>query len=429
MRPQPRGSSGSPLVSRSRGTLAAGSLGLLVLTSACTAAGAHESGQAQRSANSAPAGAATTSSGPGSSASTTTSPGSGSATPTAPQFRRPLPGMPPVLNNNVYAATGAGMLSPRIAKDPAYVYVPDSNGSTVTVIDQATHKVVRVIHSGMLSQHVNPSYDLRTLYADASAANRLQVIDPSTGKPRGGIPVPRPYNLYFTPNARQAVVMVEEYNQIMFADPQTFKPRQTLRVPGCRGPNHADFTANGRAMVVTCEFSGTVLMISTQHHTVLAKVQLPAGSIPQDVRLSPDGRTFYVADMGSNELRLYSWKNLRPLGSIATPAMPHGLIPSRDARLLYVTDRGAGEISVVSFAKRKIIDTWRIPGGGSPDMGGVSADGRVLWVSGRYDGVVYGFNTSTGKLIARIPVGGSPHGLLVWPQPGRYSMGHTGNMR
>jgi hypothetical protein len=62
-------------------------------------------------------------------------------------------------------------------------------------------------------------------------------------------------------------------------------------------------------------------------------------------------------------------------------------------------------------------------------MGGVSADGRMLWLSGRYDGVVYGFDTRRGKLVARIPVAGSPHGLAVWPQPGRYSLGHTGNMR
>ena len=69
------------------------------------------------------------------------------------------------------------------------------------------------------------------------------------------------------------------------------------------------------------------------------------------------------------------------------------------------------------------------PGGGSPDMGDVSANGKVLWLSGRYNSAVYAIDTRTGRLIARIPVGASPHGLSVWPQPGRYSLGHTGNMR
>ena len=67
---------------------------------------------------------------------------------------------------------------------------------------------------------------------------------------------------------------------------------------------------------------------------------------------------------------------------------------------------------------------WRVP-----DMGGVSADGRVLWVSGRDNGVVYAIDTTTGALLHEIPVGSGPHGLCVFPQPGRYSLGHTGIFR
>jgi YVTN family beta-propeller protein len=52
-----------------------------------------------------------------------------------------------------------------------------------------------------------------------------------------------------------------------------------------------------------------------------------------------------------------------------------------------------------------------------------------FWLSGRWNGVVYAIDTRTGKLLAKIPVGASPHGLCVWPQPGRYSLGHTGILR
>jgi DNA-binding beta-propeller fold protein YncE len=62
-------------------------------------------------------------------------------------------------------------------------------------------------------------------------------------------------------------------------------------------------------------------------------------------------------------------------------------------------------------------------------MGGVSADGKVLWLSGRYSHVVYAIATENGKLLARIKVGKGPHGLCVYPQPGRYSLGHTGIFR
>jgi YVTN family beta-propeller protein len=360
----------------------------------------------------------------------------------APQFRHRIPGMPAVIGNDVYSRTRAGMLAPQVRHDPHLLYVPDSNGYRVTVISQRTHRVVRVIPAGYLSQHVVPSYDLRTLYTNSSAADQLMTIDPRTGRRTGAVSMPRPYNLYFTPDGKTAVVMIEEYNTIRFADPHTWRTIQDLKYPGCLGPNHADFSGNGRFFVVSCEFSGELLKIGTLSHRVLGVLKLDpqpttpnadpmtmGRSVPQDVRISPDGKTFYVADMGTNEVRLIDARTFRQVKVIGLPRMPHGLYPSRDGTELYISDRGAGKVSVLDFSTNRIVDTWTIPGGGSPDMGGVSANGRTLWLSGRTDGVVYGFDTTTGKLIAKIPVGGSPHGICVWPQPGRYSLGHTGNMR
>ena len=151
--------------------------------------------------------------------------------------------------------------------------------------------------------------------------------------------------------------------------------------------------------------------------------------MPQDVKLSPDGRTFYVADMMAGGVWRVDVSSFRTQGLIRTGAGAHGLFVGRDSRELYVTNRDEGSISVISFKRAKETDKWPIPGGGSPDMGGISADGRVLWVSGRYDAVVYALGTRTGKLLARIPVGQGPHGLCVYPQPGNYSLGHTGVFR
>ena len=350
--------------------------------------------------------------------------------PTAGPFRNPLPGMPVPVSGDVYAATKPNRVSARIAQEPAYLYVPNSYGAPVTtVIDQRTRKVVRVLRTGALSQHVTPSYDLRSLYVEASYANQLVAINPSTGRIVRRIAVDRPYNLYFTPDGRHAIVMDEEHDEIVFSDPSSFKRQHVIRDRRCSGPNHADFSANGQYFLVTCEFSHSVLKVSTLKQRVVRRLDLGPGSKPQDVRLSPDGRRFYVADMGRDRLLGIPWNRLRVTSSTTTPMMPHGIYPSRDGRFLYVSDRGAGEVSVFSLARHKLVDTWRIPGGGTPDMGGVSADGKTLWLSGRTTGYVYGWNTRTGRLVAKIWVGGNPHGLLVWPQPGRYSLGHTGNMR
>ena len=161
--------------------------------------------------------------------------------------------------------------------------------------------------------------------------------------------------------------------------------------------------------------------------------------MPQDIRSSADGRVFYVADMQAGGVYLVDPIAFERIGFIETGVGTHGIYPSRDGTLLYVTNRGwttiaggrhgPGTVSVVSPAEQRVVATWPIPGGGSPDMGNVTADGRELWVSGRYDDEVYVFDTKTGQLTHRIPVGREPHGLCVWPQPGRYSLGHTGNMR
>jgi YVTN family beta-propeller protein len=239
-----------------------------------------------------------------------------------------------------------------------------------------------------------------------------------------------PYNLYFTPDGRFAVVMAEQYRRIDFRDPHTMKLRHTLRVPSCPGVNHADFTADGRYMLVSCEFGARMIVVDVPSQKVVRTITLPRSmAAPQDVKLSPDGRVFYVADMIANGVWKVSARTFRPTGFIRTGMGAHGLYVSRDSRYLYVSNRSEGSISLISLATRKPVRKWTIPGGGSPDMGGVSADGRVLWLAGRYSGVVYAIDTRTGHLKARINVGRGPHGLCVYPQPGRYSLGHTGVFR
>ncbi len=337
--------------------------------------------------------------------------------------------VPPLLDpNNVYAADAAGRLSPAVRHARPYVYVPNSDSNTVDVIDQRTFKIIRHFAVGALPQHVVPAYDLKTLYVTNDNGNSLTPIDPNTGKPGATIPVDDPYNMYFTPNGRYAIVVAERLHRLDFRDAHTFALHKSLAVP-CSGADHLDFSADGSYAIVSCEFSGVMLKVDVQRERVIGTLQLRAGAAPQDVKLSPDGKVFYVADMNTGGVWLIDGVNLRVFRFMPTGAGAHGLYPSRDARYLYVTNRAAGSISVVSFRTRHIVKTWHIPGGGSPDMGNVSADGTVLWLSGRWSSEVYAIDTTTGKLLARIPVGRGPHGLCVWPQPGRYSLGHTGILR
>jgi YVTN family beta-propeller protein len=344
--------------------------------------------------------------------------------PAPPGFR-----VPPLLNpHDVYAADRPGMLSSVVRGFPERVYVPNSESGRVSVIDPGTFKVTGEFRVGALPQHVVPSYDLKTLWVTNDEGNSLTPIDPKTGKPGRPVPVSDPYNMYFTPNGRYAIVVAERLKRLDFRDAHSMRLHHQLNVP-CAGVDHIDFTADGRYLIASCEFGAKLIEVEVPRERVVGSLALSEGSMPQDVKLSPDGRLFYVADMMAGGVWLVDAGTFKRIGFIRTGAGAHGLYVSRDSRVLYVSNRTEGTISVISFAGRKVIHQWVLPGGGSPDMGGVSADGKVLWLSGRYDAEVYAISTKDGKLLARIPVGSGPHGLCVYPQPGRYSLGHTGVFR
>ncbi|MFG2753092.1 YncE family protein [Streptomyces xanthophaeus] len=341
-----------------------------------------------------------------------------------------LPGMPPLLDpKDVYAADRPGRLSPVVKDFPSRVYVPNTDSNTVSVIDPATYKVIDTIPVGVQPQHVVPSWDMKTLWVNNNRGHTLTPINPATGEAGQPVEVHDPYNLYFTPNGKYAIVMASLDKELVFRDPHTMDRVKTVPVT-CFGVNHADFSADGRYFIVSCEFSGELLKVDTERMEVVGQQKLPfEGAMPQDVKVSPDGKTFYVADMMAHGMWVLSGDTFETPKLLPTGKGCHGLYVSRDSKEMYVSNRGEGSISVFDFTQSKLTKKWELPDGGSPDMGGVSADGKVLWLSGRYNAEVYAIDTVTGKQLARIPVGGGPHGLAVYPQPGRYSLGHTGIFR
>jgi YVTN family beta-propeller protein len=333
----------------------------------------------------------------------------------------------PAESANIYAATGTAMLSPKVAGDPYRLYVPDSGGRSVEVIDPAAGKVVATYVTGLDPQHIVPAWDLATLYATNDLANTITPIDPKTGAPRGpALPVDDPYNMYFTPDGSAAIVVAEARQNLDFRDPHTFALRKRLHLD-CAGVDHLDFASDGSYLIASCEFAGKLVKVDLKTDTAVGYLALPKSS-PQDVKIDPTGTTFYVADKFLGGVHLIDAAAFRQVGFVRTGKDSHGLYPSRDGKSVYVSNRGAATITVIDFASRTVVATWRVPGG-SPDMGGVSPDGKTLWLTGRYNHQVYGLDTATGRVIARIQVGSQPHGMAVWPQPGRYSLGHTGNMR
>ncbi len=360
---------------------------------------------------------------------------------------------------NIYSETGPDKMAPAVASIPTRVYVPNHTSNTVTVIDPVAHKVIETYKAGLGPQHIVPSFDLKTLWV-ANTANQttrgsVSPIDPATGKIGAAIPVDDPYNMYFTPDGASAIIVAEAFRKLDLRDVQTMQLKSSIPTPMCDGLNHADYTADFKYLIFTCEFGGvrsglkgqeprksgagpSLIRVDLKEGTVVDSLTFSKPGMPQDIRLSPDGKTFYITDMINDGVFLVDADSFKETGFIETGKGAHGLNVSRDGKFLYVANRGsnrmpdrgggAGSVSVINFETKAVERTWLIPGGGSPDMGNVTQDGKELWLAGRFDGQVYAIDTDSGA-VTKINVGVEPHGLTLWPQPGRFSLGHTGNMR
>ena len=331
---------------------------------------------------------------------------------------------PEAIPYNVYEYTLYGSISPSLAGVPYRVYVPNSNSNTVTVIDPHTLGVIDRYQTGQIPHHVTPSYDLSQLYVNNEGSSTLTVIDIQSGRPSATIPVPFPYNLYFTPDGNKAIVVVERLRRLDFRDPHGWGLLKSVSIPW-PGADHLDFSADGRYLLVSTEWSGVVVKVDTEAMEVVGTVT--TGGLPIDVRLSPDGKLFYVTDQGKNGVHVIDGEAMKELQFIPTGRGAHGLQVSRDTRFLYVSNRLAGTISVIEFATRQVVANWHV--GGSPDMMQLSPDGTQLWMTSRFNGWVIVVNAATGGELGRLYAGPGAHGLSYFPNTGRYSTGHNGVYR
>jgi YVTN family beta-propeller protein len=328
---------------------------------------------------------------------------------------------------NVYANTLSGAVPCPLCEVPPRVYVPNSTAGTVDVIDPVTYQVIDHYRVGFIPHHIAPAWDMSALYVDNEGSSNLTVLDIHTGRPVGEVSIPFPYNLYFTPDGTKAVDVVERLNRLEFRDwRHGWKLMGSAAIPW-PGADHLDFSADGSYLMISTEYSGVVAKVDVVNMKLAGYVRV--GGLPIDVKLSPDGSVFYVTNQGRMGVSVVDPIALKELQFIPTGRGAHGLQVSRDTKSLYVSNRLEGSVSVIDFASRSVVAKWHIPGGGSPDMLQLNPAGTQLWASGRYNKTVYVFDTLTGDVLAKIPVGAEDHGLTYFPNVGMHSLGHNGVYR
>src|SRR4029079_8714401 len=173
---------------------------------------------------------------------------------------------------------------------------------------------------------------MRRLWVTNDMDDSLTPVDPTTGVEGKRVHVSDPYNLYFTPDGTLAMVIAEAQHRIDLRDPVTMKLVQAVHVD-CGGIDHVDFTADNKYAIATCEFSGQLMKFDLAARKPVGYLKLKpgvamphAGAMPQDIRLSPDGRVMYVADMAADGAHVIDPIAFTEVGFIKMGKGTHGIV-------------------------------------------------------------------------------------------------------
>ncbi len=302
------------------------------------------------------------------------------------------------------------------------------------------------------------------LYVANSAGNDLHIIDPATNKVIKRVEVgPQPHGLVATQDGRQLFLTVEngesDEGELVWFDPITDSVTKRMKV-GPR-PNQLACTPDGKIAYVPCD-DASWWVIDTVHAKVLKKIA--TGGRPHNTLCSTDGKRMYLGPKGSYHVLIADAVEHKLIGEIATSDAPRPIALSKDEKRLYANVDTLIGFEVADVAKRKVIhrveadvpeellrkasrshgiglrpdekELWMcdvfhdrtyvfditqeppkqvativMKGGGYWIC--FSPDGKFCYISERIGDSVAVIDTATRKVVARIEVGKAPKRLLV----------------
>lgn len=292
------------------------------------------------------------------------------------------------------------------------VIVLDSGQATLTLIDQATHKVVAVWPTGKEPHHLMLTPDKKSLIVANSVSNDLMFLDPRTGKVQRWVQdIEDPYQLGFSPDHKWFVTNGLRLNRIdiYHYDEKTQGMTLAKRIPLGETPSHMTFSTDNRTVFVTLQDSDQLAAIDLPTQKVLWT--MPVGKTPAGLWMVPGDQYLLVGMTGEDDVAVVDWRKRQVVKRIHTGRGAHNFRWLDDGQHVAVSNRVDSTISIIDYHTLTNVGdiTGLMPG---PDDMELTADHRYLWVTFRFARHVGIIDMRTRKLIATIPVGRSPHGIF-----------------
>ena len=290
------------------------------------------------------------------------------------------------------------------------VIVLDSGESELSLIDEATHKVVGTEPTGKEPHHLMITPDGKTLLVADSVSNDLLFLDPHTGKIEGRLDgIEDPYQLGFSPDRKWFVTAGLRLDRvdIYHYDGQHFALAK--RVPLAKTPSHMTFSSDSKTVFVTVQDTGELAALDLATQTVLWK--MPVGNTPAGLWMTPGDKYLLVGMTGEDDVAVVDWRRRTIVKRIQTGRAAHNFRNLDDGKHIAVSNRVQSTISIIDYTTlTKTADITGLPPG--PDDMVLSANKRYLWVTFRFAKRIGIIDLATNKLIETIAVGRSPHGIF-----------------
>jgi DNA-binding beta-propeller fold protein YncE len=296
------------------------------------------------------------------------------------------------------------------ANEPDRVIVLDSGEAQLSVIDEATHKVVATEPTGKEPHHLMITPDGRSLIVADSVSNDLMFVDPHSGKPQRRLEgIDDPYQLGFSPDHKWFVTAALRLDRVDIYRYDGQNLTLAKRVPLGKTPSHMTFASDNKTVFVTLQDTGELAALDLTTQTVLWK--MPVGRAPAGLWMTPGDRYLLVGMTGEDDVAVVDWHKQQVVKRIQTGRGAHNFRNLDDGQHIAVSNRVENTISILDYnALTKVGDiTGLLPG---PDDMELSADKKTLWVGFRFARHVGVIDMTTRKLVDVIKVGRSPHGIF-----------------
>ena len=316
----------------------------------------------------------------------------------------------------------------------ARVYVTNSAGDNVHVIDPATNKVVQVIKGVEAAHGVGFSPDGTRVYLSNEADATLDVVDQPTGKILRKIPLSgRPNNIAVTNDGGRVVVAITEPGALDIVDTKAQKVSKTIPMSGRM---HNTYVTPDGKYAVSGSVRGRFLnVVDLATEKTAWEIPFDGGVRPIAIEAKPDGSTgrLFVQVSNLHGFAVVDFAARKEVARVKFPDEPkgygtiegrigagvpsHGIGIAPDGRTLWANSHVANGVFVYALPDLKLLGLaslpdLKLPGrdpiGAIPDWLTFSPDSKTVYVGNSTFNSVTAIDVATRKAIATIPVGQVP---------------------